>query len=167
MTPPRPTTNSEPFYWRDPILPRKQLCPVLLTPFVQPSQIERDSIRFDVDIRFDQISFEAEWDPPMYINGDFDHYQLCVRFSDIELEGQETCDNIIGPLQTPSFILPLQQIEGPVLIMQVINCELPSTSLAIISRQKYHSRTSCKGHIGTIKNFLLLYNIRNKQVSFI
>ena len=146
MTPPRPTTNHEPFYWRSSILPRKQLCPMLRTPFVQPSQIERDSIRFDVDIRFDQISFEAEWDPPMYLNGPFGSYQLCARFSDAELEGQETCDNIIGPLQTPSFILPPRQIEGPVLIMQVINCEL-----TIISRQKYHSGTSCKGHTGTIK----------------
>lgn len=160
MTPPRPTTNNEEFYWREPILPRRQSCPVLLTPFVQPSQIERGSIRFDVDIRFDQISFEAEWDPPKYLNGLFGSYQLCARFSDVELEGQEIiCDGIFErQLQTPSFILlPPHQIDGPVLIMQVfiINCELLSTSLAVISRQNYHSGTSCKGHIGTIKNFLL------------
>ena len=154
MTPPKPTTNSEEFYWREPILPRKQSCPVLLTPFVQPSQVERDSIRFDVDIRFDQISFEAEWDPPKYLNGDLDHYELCARFGDVELEGQEMCDSEdihVPNVAMPSSNVPPQEIKGPMLIMQVINYGLPSTSLPIYIQCSTRRDKNC--HILTFCGF--------------
>ena len=129
VIPLQPTTNDKDFYWRTPLLPKRRNCPDIPVPFVPPTQIDVESIRFEnVEVISGQVRFEVHWDSPMFINGDLDFYELCVRFGGVELEGAEDCnpsfrrevtsENFVTP-DTPSFALSPLPIEGPEMNVQV------------------------------------------------
>ena len=61
----------------------------------------------------------------MFVNGELDHYDVCVRFSEVELEGQEECDRLFRRTVLPDMSSYTQSqplpITGPQLAVQVSN----------------------------------------------
>ena len=124
MTPRRLDRNTQQFYWRAPLLPGETNCShAFKTPYVVPTQIERESISVaGVEITVGQIRFEVDWNPPMFANGELARYDLCVRFSEDELVGQEECDTLSHRKVAADMSSYVQQplpIEGPLLAVQV------------------------------------------------
>ena len=124
MTPRRLDNNTQQFYWRAPLLPGVAECPdAFQTPYVEPTQIDSDEIRLSrVEITVGQIQFEVDWNPPMFANGELARYDLCVRFSEDELVGQEKCDDLSHrkvAADMSSYVQSHIPIEGPLLAVQV------------------------------------------------
>lgn len=79
VTPFKPRRNTEAFYWRSPVLPNKAFCPKLHALPQNPTQIHSNGIQTEnIDIVAGEVVFQVYWDPPMYLNGDLDHYELCI-----------------------------------------------------------------------------------------
>lgn len=75
----KPIQNTEAFYWRNPVLPAKTTCPTLRAFAQNPTQIHSNSIQTeDIEITPGEVLFRMYWDPPMYLNGDLDRYELCI-----------------------------------------------------------------------------------------
>ena len=59
----------------------------------------------------------------MFANGELAHYDVCVRFSEDELVGQEECDALSRRRVAPDMTSYVQSqplpIEGPLLAVQV------------------------------------------------
>ena len=79
VTPYKPRENTEAFYWRTPVLPNKAFCPKLMAWPQNPTQIHSNSIQIEnIDITAEKVLFQVYWDPPTYLNGGLDHYELCI-----------------------------------------------------------------------------------------
>ena len=68
-----------------------------------------------------------DWTPPEFPNGEVDSYEVCIRFSDVELSGTEDCgpssmeisiSQLTDPDQ-PSLMYSPIPIQGPQLTIQV------------------------------------------------
>lgn len=79
VTPYKPKENTEAFYWRIPVLPDKADCPTLYAMPQNPTQINSNSIQIEnMVINAGEVLFQVYWDPPIYLNGDLDHYEMCI-----------------------------------------------------------------------------------------
>lgn len=79
VTPFKPRRNTEAFYWRSPVLPNRAFCPKLHALPQNPTQIHSNGIQTEnIDIVAGEVLFQVYWDPPIYLNGDLDHYELCI-----------------------------------------------------------------------------------------
>ena len=89
---------------------------------MQPTQIAVETIVFPggVQQRLDQVEFTVQWDPPEFVNGELEHYEVCLRFSERELEGEESCDTVPRTADTASLAVQALQIGGPELAVQVV-----------------------------------------------
>ena len=79
VIPYKPRENTEAFYWRTPVLPNTEFCPTFRAMPQNPTQINSNSIQIEnIDIAAGEVLFQVYWDPPMYLNGDLDHYEMCI-----------------------------------------------------------------------------------------
>ena len=93
VTPYKPRENTEAFYWRTPVLPSKADCSKLVAWAQNPTQIHSNSIRIEnIDITAGEVFFQVYWDPPTYLNGDLDRYEMCI--SENVQGDRDGCDNI-------------------------------------------------------------------------
>ena len=84
------------FYWRSDILPPGPVtCNTGIRPF-PPTIVPLQNIsNIDINNNTDEVSFLMEWTPPEFPNGELDIYQVCIRFTDVVLDGMEDCESVI------------------------------------------------------------------------